>query len=690
MRLLRMQEDGDLNLEDHTEEDKPSYAILSHRWGKDYEEVTFKDMMDHTYRDKRGYEKIRGCGEQAKRNDHQLFWIDTCCIDKSSSAELSESINSMWRWYCNSQVCYVYLDDVRADIDEAEKDTAFTESKWFTRGWTLQELLAPPRLEFYDAEWNIIGTKDDLAEKISEITKIDKLFLHSNITLLKQASIAERMSWASKRTTKRAEDIAYCLLGIFDINMPLLYGEGAKAFQRLQEEIVKHSDDQSILAWTSPSAEIDSGKLFAHSPAAFASCEHLVRSMQSEPVKPYSITNKGLEISLPLLRGAVDGEFLAVLNCTRRLDTFGSLALPVKQKGSSRQYQRRNGELQPVPFTDWDLARVQPMCISMQPLADYSTNHLKDNTSILRALPKGLKVSQIFPSGPRSHETHTFEGNRSSCPQDPDNRTLVVLSSGTTRCYLFMTFFRENWFFHDYVWDARLLPVLVDDSSDIEQIFNAWNYKDLSTLQRVQHSSYGRVALRTVAQVIQGRRVTIIEILDCRSDDFIRPRNIYESLLVVVRSIGYRLCRVIYWTFDLLFKGGNLLDLTWPAAALMLFCIPYLSPSRDPDKYQTPKMYIISTFLIFVFVRWNIWRMIQQLQREERIVLGWQDVREFDPIIGYTAVLVVVVFLPCILVERYLEYNFGAMWMIVGALASPIMSWYHSKMIPVRFRGSKT
>ena len=671
MRLLRMNEDGNVGLEDHAEKTEP-YAILSHRWGEDHEEVSFKDVMEHTYRHKRGYAKIRGCGKQAKSDNHQLFWIDTCCIDKSSSAELSESINSMWRWYCNSQVCYVYLDDVRADIDEAEKMTSFTESKWFTRGWTLQELLAPLKLEFYDAEWNLIGTRDELADKISEITNIDKAFLGSGVFSLKRASIAEKMSWASTRTTKRAEDTAYCLLGIFDINMPLLYGEGAKAFQRLQEEIVKHSDDQSILAWNSSFAEIDSGNLFAHSPAAFASCENIVRSIQSGPVKPYSITNKGLEISLPLIRGGNNGEFIAVLNCRRRYDTFGSLALPVKQRDNSRQYQRRSGEPQPVPFTDWARAGVQPMYISMGPLAHYPTNGLKDNTSILRALPKGLKVSQIFPPGPSSHETHTFEGNRyPDCPQDPDNRTLVVLSSGTTRCYLFMTFFHKNKFFQDYVWDARLLPVLVDDSSDIEQIFNAWSCEDLSTLQRVQHSSCGRVALRTIPQIIQGRRVTIIEIFDCGSDIGMRLRNIYESLLVVVRSIGYRLCRVIYWTFDLLFKGGRLLDLTWPAA-LILFYIPYLSSSRDPDKYQTPRMYIFFTFLTFVFVRWNELRLFQ-LQREEKIVLGWQDVREFDPTIGYIAVLIVVVFLPCVLLERYLEYDFGALWMLVGALVSPLL-----------------
>jgi len=681
MRLLEMNEDGDLSLKNNTEE-KPSYVILSHRWGEDHEEVTFKDVIGHTYKDKRGYAKIRGCGEQAKKIGWELFWVDTCCIDKSSSAELSESINSMWRWYCNSRVCYVYLDDVRAGLDEAERDTAFAKSKWFTRGWTLQELLAPPRLEFYDAGWNKIGTKESLKEKISKITKINESFLVSDVYLLKQASIAERMSWASERTTKRKEDIAYSLLGIFDINMPLLYGEGAKAFQRLQEEIVKHSDDQSILAWTSSSAEIDSGKVFAHSPAAFAACHNVVRSIHLGRVKPYSMTNKGLKISLPLIRGENEGDFLAVLNCRRRYDTFGSLALPVKHGRNSHQYQRRSGELQPVPFTDGVRAGVQPMYIGMEPLANSWTNYPKDNTSILRALPEGLKVSQIFPPGPWSHETHTFEGNRHpNCPQDPDNRTLVVLSSGATRCYLFMTFFHKNRFFHDYVWDARLLPVFIDDDSNIEQIYDAWNSKDLSSLQRVQHSSLGLIALRTVPQLIQGRTVTIIEIFSCGSDTLIGPRKIYEQALVVLRSIGYRLCRVAYWTFDLLFKGSSFLENIW-LALLVIYILPYLSTVRLNGLK-------ITSLLCFLLQRWSKRIRFQQFPREERVILGWQDAREFDTILGYFAVVVVAVYLPCILLERYLVYSFGSLWFVIGGLLSPVplwfMSWLHLDMNTVAF-----
>ncbi|KAL5370906.1 hypothetical protein DPSP01_014602, partial [Paraphaeosphaeria sporulosa] len=274
MRLLRMEEDENVSLDEYAEDDTPPYAILSHRWGKDCDEVTFKDIVENAGRDKRGFAKIRACGEQAKRDGYQFFWVDTCCIDKSSSAELSESINSMWRWYRNSGVCYTYLDDVPTDLDAPDRNAALAASKWFTRGWTLQELLAPSRLVLYDVEWNVIGTKDKLADKVSQITNINRDYFSTNNSL-QRASFAERMSWASARTTKRLEDIAYCLLGIFDINMPLLYGEGARAFQRLQEEIVKRSDDQSILAWPSSSTETDGDTLFAYSPASFESCGNI-------------------------------------------------------------------------------------------------------------------------------------------------------------------------------------------------------------------------------------------------------------------------------------------------------------------------------------------------------------------------------------------------------------------------------
>jgi hypothetical protein len=146
----------------------------------------------------------------------------------------------MFRWYKNAQVCYVYLSDVTVE-------TEFHSSRWFTRGWTLQELIAPSNITFYDKDWDDVGTKQELGNYISDITGIDLGVLRGQD--LELVSAAKKMSWAALRQTTRTEDVAYCLLGIFDVNMPLLYGEGKKAFIRLQEEIMKVSSDQSLFAW---------------------------------------------------------------------------------------------------------------------------------------------------------------------------------------------------------------------------------------------------------------------------------------------------------------------------------------------------------------------------------------------------------------------------------------------------------
>ncbi|PMD24481.1 HET-domain-containing protein [Hyaloscypha hepaticicola] len=241
----------------------PKYAILSHTWG--FEEITFQDITgDRTIiQHKTGFSKVRNSCRQARADGYAYIWIDTCCIDKTSSAELSEAINSMYQWYKDSAICYAYLSDVLihpgpSDLPHNLRHPFYTEdgmryssspsySRWFSRGWTLQELLAPVKLQFFDRNWNSIGMKEDHMNTISRITNIDLFALNGGD--LRRLSIARRMSWAANRQTTRIEDMAYCLLGVFGINMPLLYGEGAKAFIRLQEEILKISNDQSLFAW---------------------------------------------------------------------------------------------------------------------------------------------------------------------------------------------------------------------------------------------------------------------------------------------------------------------------------------------------------------------------------------------------------------------------------------------------------
>ena len=251
MRLLRSNNTGDFSLTKDllVSDDIPRYAILSHTWGADTEEVSFKDMMDGTSKRKPGYDKIRFCGEQAGRDGLQYFWIDTCCIDKSSSAELQEAINSMFRWYRDAAKCYVYLADVSrsADVNSSQllMESSFRKSRWFTRGWSLQELVAPASVEFFSKEGEQLGNKRSLERHIHEVTGIPVKALQGSS--LSDFSVPERMSWAENRETTRKEDKAYSLLGIFDVYMPLIYGEGREnAFQRLQEKIDKASKGKSL------------------------------------------------------------------------------------------------------------------------------------------------------------------------------------------------------------------------------------------------------------------------------------------------------------------------------------------------------------------------------------------------------------------------------------------------------------
>ncbi|KEY68908.1 hypothetical protein S7711_03838 [Stachybotrys chartarum IBT 7711] len=222
-----------------------TYAILSHTWAE--EELTLQDFVSDARETKKGFLKVKGCCEQAKKDDIDWVWIDTCCIDKTDSAELSEAINSMYAWYRCSAVCYVYLEDVPPRSPHLDVKR-FKTARWFTRGWCLQELIAPPKVEFYAWDWSEVGTKWSLQSIITRVTSIPPQALLNRE--LDSYSVAQRMSWAADRKTQRAEDEAYCLLGIFNIHMPLIYGEGRKAFLRLQHEILQRIEGYSFLIWS--------------------------------------------------------------------------------------------------------------------------------------------------------------------------------------------------------------------------------------------------------------------------------------------------------------------------------------------------------------------------------------------------------------------------------------------------------
>ncbi|KAF1814099.1 hypothetical protein P152DRAFT_465803 [Eremomyces bilateralis CBS 781.70] len=252
MRLLRVSESGEFSLTKDLHRNIPRYAILSHTWRDDdeEEEVTFGDMTEGLGQAKVGYSKIRFCAKQAIRDGLQHIWVDTCCIDKSSSAELSEAITSMFHWYRNAIKCYVYLEDVSMNtydqMDQSFWEPAFRRSRWFTRGWTLQELIAPTSVEFFSSEGQHLGDKQSLERQLHEITKIKIEALQGHG--LSEFSIDERFSWADNRETKREEDKAYSLLGIFNIFMSPHYGEGAEhALQVI---------DNGTLPWDTPTALI--------------------------------------------------------------------------------------------------------------------------------------------------------------------------------------------------------------------------------------------------------------------------------------------------------------------------------------------------------------------------------------------------------------------------------------------------
>lgn len=333
----------------------PTYAILSHTWGD--EEVTFQDWQQRreAAKEKKGFAKIENACNRAREDGHRYLWCDTNCIDKTSSAELSEAINSMFRWYAGSAVCYAFLVDVPSGPQQ-EQDESFRASRWFTRGWTLQELLAPMHLLFFTQDWTLIGDRLSLSEQISSITMI--AVQHMTITgHIRLASISERISWLSRRETTRIEDMAYCMLGIFDINMPLLYGEGTKAFIRLQEEIMRVSNDQTIFCWTWDTNCMEPGwaSMLAPSPRLFRDSAKYSASLSKSRNLPYSMTNSGLSINLPLLKYSTrPAQWLGILE-VRCKESTQRVSIPLIENVARSQFYRSDFPPTPMPvkMVDW-------------------------------------------------------------------------------------------------------------------------------------------------------------------------------------------------------------------------------------------------------------------------------------------------------------------------------------------------
>ncbi|KAI6041058.1 heterokaryon incompatibility protein-domain-containing protein [Pisolithus marmoratus] len=318
--------------------EEKEYAILSHCWGVEKQgekEVSLREMEQfgamsagkkNEIRRRTGYKKVIDTCRQAQKDGLEWVWIDTCCIDKKSSSELSEAINSMYKWYENAKLCYAYLHDTVGDT-WTKPTESMTTPKWFSRGWTLQELIAPKVVHFLDRKWERIGDKAELAGALSKITRIPQKVLKEGLQKAlnsrkdwERLSIAQIISWAADRTTTREEDRAYSLLGLLDVHMPMLYGEGKNAFRRLQLEIIRTSNDQSIFAWGCDRRFGWSSSILADDPSCFRDCDEVtawnpkgftselrehgmaddeLSKCTQERLRTFTVTNDGIQIWLP-------------------------------------------------------------------------------------------------------------------------------------------------------------------------------------------------------------------------------------------------------------------------------------------------------------------------------------------------------------------------------------------------------
>jgi len=494
MRLLNVHT---MRLEEYFGSQIPKYAILSHcvsslsmlhlclyrvlleerkadctllKWGA--QEVTFHHINDPEWRTMRGATKIQYASSYCKKQGLRYIWIDTCCIDKSSSAELSEAINSMYGWYEGSIVCYAYLEDVElalsthAPEDPAKKDKAIRESRWFNRGWTLQELIAPTKVYFFDSQWRSLGSKEELSPLLSSITTIPEDVLAQSRNR-RACSVARKMTWAANRQTTRIEDVAYSLLGIFDVNMPLLYGEGRKAFIRLQEEILKETDDQSLLAWgLDVEKDLDVSMtlagVFANSPAAFLGSEDVVPIPSNPRRQPQSMTSRGLRIEVPVwTRSWTRSEVsfvplcpFAILDCQYKNDFTGAIGIPLIPTRDHSLFMR-NSIAKTIKCPTLDFGNeVPPIYIAKRLLQ--GKEYTDGEICLIRARSVEDIGYDIFPIGshpslwdPKTKVVQMEYEFDEKFPQKQASAAIAFCNPGTESCFIVMitlkSKLRDDW-----------------------------------------------------------------------------------------------------------------------------------------------------------------------------------------------------------------------------------------------------
>ncbi|KAL5356868.1 ankyrin repeat-containing domain protein [Aspergillus floccosus] len=419
MRLLDTTEPASAPFKviEFTDDEIPPYAILSHTWNQ--EEITLRDLeieapnYENLF-NKKGYTKVRRACALARQSGYDWLWMDTCCIDKTSSAELSEAINSMYRWYQQAGICYAWLSDAWSPSD-------VPTCRWFTRGWTLQELVAPSTVVFLDARWEVLGTKESLRSAISERTGIPESILSGDDDL-ESMSVAQRMSWAAGRRTTRVEDRAYCLLGLFSISIPLVYGEGQKAFYRLQEEIMRVSDDMTLFAWRSP---IPSSGLLAPSADAFEGCTDVVVSESPFVTShiPWTVGNKGIQLQLPFLPVGRNGLGWAILSASRRGKETCFLAVYLRDIHLTMElFERVWCDRVELIY----LKRFQPAQFPMRQIR-VQQRRSTNSSSTLSEPPDGGIDSEVFSWALMSAQGHTVDYYRA---EDGDALDKVLRAAG--------------------------------------------------------------------------------------------------------------------------------------------------------------------------------------------------------------------------------------------------------------------
>ncbi|KAF4870116.1 Vegetative incompatibility protein HET-E-1 [Colletotrichum siamense] len=436
---MRLIETTTLAMETYLGKNIPRYAILSHTW--EDEEVTLQDWNSPTREGMKGFHKIRMTCQLAASDGIRYAWVDTCCIDKSNSAELSEAINSMYMWYKSASVCYAYLSDLRLSASAKPENIKSLKAllrgcRWFSRGWTLQELIAPDVVLFYQQDWGLVGDKGLWSSMLSDVTGISSNAIYHYDPA--DHSIASRMSWAAGRETTRVEDRAYCLLGIFNVNMPMLYGEGTKAFRRLQEEILRTGYDLSIFAWsktmhgTNPSLRLleyterhpfISGA-FAEAPENFYSVPaHMIRRQWME----MSVINSGVRLKnfeLCLVRRPQTGKLSYILPvCSggweytgkgiSRGKNFSALGVGLKMMTSGRFVREDHGRLVEIP-EDGKVGMVRRIRLpDAHILLDLPSKMTLGWTREVSnrpyfAFPPGCRVVKAWPSGSWNDVDSTF------------------------------------------------------------------------------------------------------------------------------------------------------------------------------------------------------------------------------------------------------------------------------------------